>query len=246
MKSLGASDWLQIWDWGQGQSPLRQALMILATAYPQITPERLSQLPIGWRDAHLIALRGHTFGSQVQGAATCPQCSEALEFGLSLADITVMPPPDLHQDTGVYEFRHEGFWTRWRSPTSQDLLAIQSQPEATATQALLQRCLIEPQLGDAQIAATAVPEAIASQLLAAMAAADPQADVHLDLTCPACQHGWSAPFDIVTFFWKEIATQAQRLLQEIHLLASTYGWTESTVLALSPRRRQAYLEMILA
>ena len=37
---------------------------------------------------------------------------------------------------------------------------------------------------------------------------------------------------------------AVRLLGEVHELASAYGWREHDVLALSPWRRQAYLQMV--
>ena len=42
----------------------------------------------------------------------------------------------------------------------------------------------------------------------------------------------------------ELATQAKRLLREVHFLARAYGWREADILAMSARRRQAYLEMV--
>ena len=77
-----------------------------------------------------------------------------------------------------------------------------------------------------------------------MAAADPQADVELALSCPACGHAWPAAFDIASFLWTEVDAWARVLLHEIHALASAYGWREADILALSPRRRRAYLELI--
>jgi len=35
------------------------------------------------------------------------------------------------------------------------------------------------------------------------------------------------------------------LLDDIHLLASAYGWTEDEVLRLSPMRREAYVRRVL-
>jgi hypothetical protein len=77
-----------------------------------------------------------------------------------------------------------------------------------------------------------------------MAERDPQAELLLDLTCPACAHRWEAPFDIVPFFWTEIATEAKRLLREVHTLARSYGWREADVLAMSATRRRSYLEVL--
>jgi hypothetical protein len=80
-------------------------------------------------------------------------------------------------------------------------------------------------------------------VIARMAEADPQADVQLDLSCPACRHRWLAVFDIVSFLWSEIDASARRTLQDVHRLATAYGWREPDILALTPWRRQVYLEM---
>jgi hypothetical protein len=35
-------------------------------------------------------------------------------------------------------------------------------------------------------------------------------------------------------------------LREVHVLASANGWSEAEILALSPQRRQRYLEIVTA
>ena len=97
-------------------------------------------------------------------------------------------------------------------------------------------------LDGSPVAAAALPYA---QVLAArMGEADGGADGEVELSCPACQHGWSAELDIAAFFWTEIAAQAQRLLREVDALARVYGWREADILAMSAARRQAYLELV--
>jgi hypothetical protein len=76
-----------------------------------------------------------------------------------------------------------------------------------------------------------------------MAECDPQAEILLNLTCPACNHYWQILFDIVAFFWSEISVQAKRLLHEVHTLARFYGWREADILAMSAVRRQFYLDL---
>jgi hypothetical protein len=49
---------------------------------------------------------------------------------------------------------------------------------------------------------------------------------------------------VVAFFWEEIDVWAERTLSDVHRLASAYGWSESDILALGPRRRQRYLALI--
>ena len=114
-----------------------------------------------------------------------------------------------------------------RLPTTEDLIAIEHMTDlATARAMLLERC------------------GASEEMVALMAEADPQADVQLDADCPACEHRWREPFDIASFLWTEISVLARRLLLEVHQLASAYGWSERDILALSPARRNAYLEML--
>lgn len=75
-------------------------------------------------------------------------------------------------------------------------------------------------------------------------AAPDQRQKESSLTCPSCNHGWHALFDIVSFFWSEIQSWASRIMREVHLLASAYGWRETDILAMSPLRRRLYLEMV--
>jgi hypothetical protein len=78
----------------------------------------------------------------------------------------------------------------------------------------------------------------------ALAEADPQADIELALACPACGQVSRHEFDVLAFFWSELQAWARNLLLEVHALAQAYGWTEPQVLALSPRRRRLYLEIL--
>ena len=114
-----------------------------------------------------------------------------------------------------------------RLPTTEDLIAIEHLTDlASARAMLLARC------------------GASEEDVARMAVADPQADVQIDADCPACEHRWREPFDIASFLWTEISVLARRLLLEVHQVASAYGWSERDILALSPARRNAYLEML--
>ena len=87
-----------------------------------------------------------------------------------------------------------------------------------------------------------LPETVITVLAKYMVECDPQAEVQLDLSCPACGYCWKMMFDIVSFFWSEICAQARRLLREVHTLARAYGWREADILSLSTARRHFYLE----
>jgi hypothetical protein len=79
-----------------------------------------------------------------------------------------------------------------------------------------------------------------------MAEADSQADVRINLSCPACEHQWQAAFDVLSFFWSEITAWAHRILSDVHALAYAYGWREADILNMSPRRRRYYLTLLEA
>ena len=95
-----------------------------------------------------------------------------------------------------------------------------------------------------------MPSDLPSELLAhcsnIVADADPQADIRLALSCMECGQQWNAIFDPISFLWREIEHWAERMLREVHVLASAYGWDEIDILGLSAARRRRYLEMVIA
>ena len=77
-----------------------------------------------------------------------------------------------------------------------------------------------------------------------LAECDPWAESLLDLICPGVRHEWTVLLDVAVFLWTEIRARAQRLLHDVHTLAMAYGWREADILAMSSRRREAYLELV--
>lgn len=265
MRSLSDPDIVRIWDIGQHQHPLDRALTCLAFAFPERSLSTLAQLTLGQRDALLLMLRERTFGPTMESVATCPHCHEQLEFALQARDICVMdltaePMTSLMvADQGntalastvqpeIHQCQLGDFLVHFRLPTSLDVAAVMTmgQPDI-AQQALAQRCLVKVELDQTEFGAEEKAKAIASltqQLGPHLAQADPQAEILLDLQCPACGHPWQMMFDIVAYLWAELSNRAKRLLIDVHQLARTYGWSEQDILAMSSTRRQYYLELI--
>lgn len=257
---LSATQLLELWEQGQQASPLQQALLLLTAACPAYTAEQLAHLPIGQRDALLIQLRAWTFGPQLVSVVNCPRCAERLEFTLESNTLLLAPPTDGGEPPDTFSLQADGYAVTFRLPTSVDLAAIALLADtATAQQQVLARCLLTAhtgvelgsKAGETEMDAPGSPvplEQLPPPVLAAvqerMAAADPQADLQVALTCPACAEEWNAFFDIVTFFWRELDDWARRTLREVHLLAGAYGWREGEILALSAWRRRAYLELV--
>jgi T4 bacteriophage base plate protein len=244
MRRLSAADMLQIWEIGQRQHPIDRALTLLSFALPNQPMETLVRLTIGQRDAYLLTLREITLGSKLEGFAACPHCQERLEFTLNVGDIRVVEPiPTIAPEQSL---RLDDLELRFSLPNSQDLSAILGCSDLdTARHLLAQRCIHQVSRDGVLMEKTEVSAAVLSEVSDRMAAADPQAEVLLDLTCPACQHTWQILFDIVTFFWAELGVQAKRLLQEVHTLARFYGWREADILSMSTLRRQSYLDMVI-
>jgi hypothetical protein len=233
MTSLAADTLLTVWLRGRDRHPVDRALVLLAAAEPGQSAAELASLSVGERDERLIALWEEQFGPLVPSLADCPRCQERVEFTLAIADLRVVSPetePVLDLDYGERRLR-------FRLPTSYDLAAIARCDDPDQARALLaRRCLLDDD-------ADALPEEIVAALADALAARDPQAEVLLDLACPGCGHAWQVIFDIVAFLWTEVAAEARRVLHAVDALARAYGWSEAEILALSPARRQLYLEM---
>lgn len=243
MLPLSARDLLHVWDWGESQHSVDRALTLLAVACPDMAREELAEITIGQRNTLLITLWELTFGSSLDGYAECPQCCERLEFTVNV--------PDLHCANAVEPSKSElaltaeGFEVYFRLPNSLDLQEIAHCNETdTARDILVRRCLLKARQGDKEIAAETLPEPVITELSNQMLQYDPLSEVRLDLQCPECGNRWASFLDIVSFLWAEIMSQAKRLLQEVHILASVYGWREADILAMSARRRQLYLEMV--
>jgi hypothetical protein len=231
---------LEVWERGRGQGPLEQSLALLAAACAETSPDELATRSIGRRDSDLLTLREQTFGSRMSSVIPCPMCGEKLELSFSAADLR--GEPGLEADPFV-SLTLDGFDLRTRVPNSLDLAAAGELSEISLRRRLvLERCLITAYRDGQSVSADQLPAHIADAVEERMAQADPQADIRLEICCPACSHRWLGIFDIVSFFWSEIEAWAIRILHEVHLLASAYGWHEREILTLSPWRRQFYLE----
>lgn len=242
MRPLSASELLSVWEGGHEQALVDRALLLLACACPDESWDDLAALPIGRRDARLLTLREWSLGPQLCCLARCPACGESLELTFSMEDVRVDATPLAEAELYL---EMEGYEVSFRLLDSTDLTALHGADDrAAARHTLLERSVLTVRCNGEDHSGSRLPAPVLDAVVRRMAEADPQADVHTVLSCPACAHSWQATFDIVSFFWAEIENWAYRMLRDVHRLASAYGWREADVLALSPRRRQFYLEMV--
>jgi hypothetical protein len=247
MRPLSGAAFVHIWEYGQGRHALDRALAILALAYPEVPQVELATLSIGQRDACLLEVYAATFGARLDALVDCPQCRETLEVHFGVDDIRVTP--DHEPSGGAYQLSTDGYTVRFRLLNSLDLAMIARQASscvdvAAARLILVQRCVLEATYAGHPVALADLPETVIVVLASRLAACDPQAEVRLNLTCPACAHCWQVLFDIVSFLWARVRAHARALLRDVHTLARAYGWREADILAMSTVRRQSYLEML--
>lgn len=244
MRALTAAALLNVWENGLRQDPIDRALGLLEAVYPEQSAEALAELSIGERDARLLQVRQVFFGPRITSTTLCPRCSERLEWESEVADLCVNEGKTSNADLCV---EAETYRLTFRLPNSRDLVALSSDKDGSndRRKQLLERCLLEVSIPEGEsLRLEQLPETALQAMVREMERADPQSNLQVSLTCPACGHNWEGLFDIVSFLWAEINNWAERTMQTVHLLARAYGWSEGDILAMGPTRRQIYLNMV--
>ena len=215
---------IELWERGAARGPLERGLLLLGAAAPEIAADALADVDLRTRDAHVFALRAVLFGMRFTGVADCPRCAVRLEFS---CDGAALRPAQItstrNADIAV------------RLPNSRDLaLALDAGAgEDDCARRLVERCctLTDGDWDDARYGAAE----------AALDAEVGAAHTQLTLCCADCGSTWQSPFDICGWLWSELERHVCGLLDDVHRLASRYGWDEARILALHPARRAAYL-----
>jgi hypothetical protein len=243
MRTLSAYSVLDLWEQASSRTPVERALAMLAAASPETSPAQLAALTVGECEAALLALHEATFGSRLDGFAECPRCGEALEVGVSIAELRVAfaDVSPVHAEVLV----HGDYEVHFQTLTQADLAAAgRCASVADARALLLDRSIVSAVRLGKRVGSARLPRGVVERLAERLAACDPWAESLLDLSCPACRHQWTVLLDVAVFLWTAIRARAQRLLRDVHALASAYGWREADILAMSSRRREAYLELV--
>lgn len=224
---------LDVWEAGSTRHPLDRRLVLLAGANPHASIEDLAALDVQQRDRALLEIRRDTFGDRFELQASCDRCAIALEFEASAEALMEMAPAtDPAVDSAEWH-------VEFRLPNSIDLASA-----ITDGDDLFAVCVTKAQRAGEAAAVEEIPVSVRAQVEDAMAALAPASDIEFAVICEECQTETILPFDAGEILWREVSMQARRLLTEIVLLARAFGWDESQILALSPRRRRTYLEAV--
>lgn len=241
MRSISDSDLLDVWERTLDQNPAQIGLSLLSATSPDVSYDVLSNISIGERDRLLLHLREGIFGSCIIGLTRCPECGELLEVTLDAMDIRTEPK----ETERSLQLVSEGYEIRFRLPNCADLQAISlCEDLSEARYLILGRCIQKVLYTGRDASIEDLPAKLLDFIEERMASADPQADVLIRAACASCKHEWDVIFDISSFFSREIDTWARRTLLDVHTLATAYGWSEKSILAMSSWRRNCYLDMV--
>ena len=242
MSSLSASELIAWWEASAGQPSVERAVTLLA-AWLRETPEKTAGLSVGKRDRQLIAIYESLFGPVLKAYAECPNCAERLEYEIEIP----LLGSEAGGDRQEIPLSCGEISLQLRLPNSFDLIAIRACGDLRSAQKTLgQRCIVAARSGETAIAIDTLTDSTWNEIAARLAESDAGAETLLKLTCSVCRHTWRVMLDIEPFLWAKISALAKRLLREVHILALAYGWREADILALTPVRRQLYLEMAQA
>ena len=233
MQALTNAAILDVWNAYDGQSRSAHALALLRAGDAQsAAPGWLAQ-PLGALHAATLELRRLTFGDRLEAVHACAACGELLECDIPIASLLAedqAAPATVEADLDAGRIA-------LRAVTLGDLeAALAAGPHARIV-------LLARVCGEGVDVDTLADDDVRI-IEQALAVADPLADILLTVQCHACTQSATVPFDIVRYLWQECAIVAQRLLGQVHRLAAAYHWSEAEILALSPARRQFYLECV--
>jgi len=189
----------------------------------------------GWSmaawEAELLDLRTRMSGPAVEAELHCPDCGEGVAVAFDLQDLPCQQPAPVSAPLPLSPF------------TVADLLALED------TGATGEEALAVLLASAARISKPAADEwlrgADRSAVLDALEVLASGLGLEMATRCAACDAPFTSVFDVALFMDAEMGLRAARLLGEVHLIASTYHWSESEILGLPHRRRQDYLGRIL-
>lgn len=168
----------------------------------------------------------------------CPACSQVLDVPLDLQALATSAH-SLHDAADPLERRVP--WASGevvvRAPTTSDVLEAITAPDPARH--LRERCETWPPGADTTDDVLA-RVARAADDLTGLAGATARS------SCPGCGHDVTADVDVVDLLTARVTEQARALLADVAELAAAYGWSQDAVLAMSPVRRRAYLDLARA
>ncbi|HEX6082965.1 MAG TPA: hypothetical protein VF266_00465 [Thermoanaerobaculia bacterium] len=194
----------------------------------------VEELPVGDVESLLLALRASLLGEHIHAEIACPSkgCRTRIDVSFTVADYLRH-----HKPRKARGLSADGAWLTdaegmtFRIPTLRDQVDVSG--SAGAPEKLYERCV----RGDASPRARRRIE----RVLDAIA---PTLSDYVGGACPECGLAVEVYFDVEQFVLRELRDTAAEVIDDVHLLASRYGWSEADIVALPRSRRTAYAERV--
>ncbi len=205
---------------------------------PLPDPENWYDMPLGIRDKRLLSIRAMAFGSDFAGTVTCNPCKEKIEFNVDIGDFISLSGGD-----NTFQVSYQGRQYSFRPLSTRDLMAISNSGQDSGPNDLVKILCLDDDLVKDRILER--PEFI-ERVNQALEEHQCISDIALTSDCPECRHTMKSIFDIVHVLDADITHAAGLFLEEIHQLATAYGWTEDTIFSVPRARRNWYVKRIQA
>ena len=187
---MGGAAFLAAWEASRWRPPAERPAALLAAVAGAAegaggAPDPAA-LPLGERDRRLLELRLAALGPDLDLRGDCPACGETLELTVDgrelLASYGETDPTDGD------ELEVGALAVRLRPVTGRDLAEMAemttADPQAAADR-LLERCVLSATRNGEPVAPAGFDDDERRAISAALEAADPAADLRLDLACPS-------------------------------------------------------------
>lgn len=193
-------------------------------------------LPFADVDAALLALRRYLKGDRILTEVRCESCRSLADISISIEEYLAANAPCRVRgleldDNGIHTYRG----SRFRVPTTLDVVeeSLRFGTGERAADELSRRCAV---LDDEPLPRTV------SRVLDSIA---PILAGIVDGGCPTCGATIQVWFEPGAFVLEEFRIAAGMVVEQAHLLAATYGWSEESILAMPSQRRQVYAAYIV-
>jgi hypothetical protein len=199
-----------------------------------------SELPASQLGALALAMRRKWVGEQVVSEGTCPEPSCGDRFDVHFAVAAYLSHHRARRPRNVAASGDQGWFVlkgtgvQFRVPTVSDLMSAADEEEPSL--ALSTRCIHSRTISSRE----------STRINRALSALSPLLDGFVEGVCPSCGASIRMTFDPLTYTLAELRDVFGSVYGEIHAVASAYGWTEQTILAMPRSRRKHYSALIMA
>lgn len=227
-----------------GQPRVVVTTRLLGACLDEGGEERALALTVGQRETLLLELRRSAFGERIEAVVNCPRCDETLDLELVTAELLAGAPDASARVEMELEAEGAGWRAVMRPVTGADQTAALDAAEPATF--MLGRCVSSLTRGDGvSWPLEGLSPGMADALDDAMRRLDPMAEIRLELVCPACRHGFFAPFDAAGQLFAELAAETDQLLREVMAIGRACHWNEGDILGLPRPRRRAYAALAM-